>query len=278
MHDVLKIIVILLLAYIALNAFVYFKQASIIYYPDLMGRDLTSTPADIGLGYENIEFDTSDRIKLHGWFIPHPDPMGTLLFFHGNAGNISHRLDSIAVFQQLRLNVFIFDYRGYGKSEGRPTEKGTYSDALAAWHFLTETKNFRPEEIIIFGRSLGGSVAAWLASQQTSAGLVVESSFTSVPNMGKQLYPFLPIDWLAHYKYDTQAYVSKTACPVLIAHSPEDDIIPFSEGEKLYASANQPKQFYSMRGDHNNGFIISGDHYIEALASFVDSSLRSTLK
>ena len=273
MTEIWKTIAILVLAYAALNAFVYFKQASILYYPQLPGRDISATPENIGLQFDEIEFYTSDNIKLHGWFIPHKNPRGTLLFFHGNAGNISHRLDSINIFHQLNLNVFIFDYRGFGQSEGRTTEQGTYRDAEAAWNYLTEVKDINEKQIIIFGRSLGGSIAAWLASQHQPASLIVESGFTSVPAMGKRFYPFLPIQWLTTFEYNTREYVRKASCPVLIAHSADDDIIPFEEGREIYHAANEPKQFFEMRGDHNGGFIASGSDYINALKTFIDSSL-----
>ncbi|MCW8853206.1 MAG: alpha/beta hydrolase [Gammaproteobacteria bacterium] len=271
--DIWKIALVIIIAYAALSALVYFKQASIIYYPELPGRKITATPEKINLSFDDVEFFTEDRIKLHGWFIPHDQARGTLLFFHGNAGNISHRLDSIEIFHRLNLNVFIFDYRGYGQSEGRTTEQGTYRDAEAAWRYLTESRNINPREIIIFGRSLGASIAAWLASQHQPASLIVESGFSSIPAMAKRLYPFLPVGWLAHFKYNTRDYVSRTSCPVLIAHSTDDEIIPFDEGREIYRTAREPRRFYEMRGGHNDGFIISGSDYRNELRSFIQASL-----
>jgi len=274
MNDVLKIILVLALAYVALSAFVYFKQASLIYYPDLAGRTIVSTPENIGLAFEDVQLTTHDKIKLHGWFIPHEEARGTVLFFHGNAGNISHRLDSIDIFHRLQLNVMIIDYRGYGQSEGHTSEQGTYKDALAAWEFLTQTKEIDEQQIIIFGRSLGGAIAAWLASQISSAGLIIESSFSSVPAMGQRLYPFLPVTWLAHIRYDTQSYVAQTICPKLILHSKDDDIIPFAEGENIFNSAREPKLFYTLQGNHNNGFIQSGENYVNAMDNFITDVLN----
>ncbi|MCW9055294.1 MAG: alpha/beta hydrolase [Gammaproteobacteria bacterium] len=271
--DIWKIALVIIIAYAALSALVYFKQASIIYYPELPGRKITATPEKINLSFDDVEFFTEDRIKLHGWFIPHDQARGTLLFFHGNAGNISHRLDSIEIFHRLNLNVFIFDYRGYGQSEGRTTEQGTYRDAEAAWRYLTESRNINPREIIIFGRSLGASIAAWLASQHQPASLIVESGFSSIPAMAKRLYPFLPVGWLAHFKYNTRDYVSRTSCPVLIAHSTDDEIIPFDEGREIYRTAREPRRFYEMRGGHNDGFMISGSDYRNELRSFIQASL-----
>jgi len=273
MTDILKIALAIIMLYAIFSAFVYFKQSSLIYYPNLAGRNITATPENIGLKFDDVEFFTEDRIKLHGWFIPHDQARGTLLFFHGNAGNISHRLDSIEIFHQLNLNVFIFDYRGYGQSDGKTTEHGTYRDAEAAWQYLTESRQIKPREIIIFGRSLGASIAAWLASQHQPASLIVESGFSSIPAMAKRLYPYLPVGWLAHFKYDTREYVSRTSCPVLIAHSTDDEIIPFDEGREIYRTANEPRRFYEMRGGHNDGFLISGSDYRDELRSFIQAGL-----
>jgi len=259
--------------YVALSIYVYFMQSDLIFYPNMPGRNLVSTPENIGLIYQDVEFVTEDNIKLHGWFIPNENAKGTVLFFHGNAGNISHRLDSIAIFHRLELNVFIIDYRGYGQSEGKITEKGTYRDAEAAWNYLSHTQGISEKQIIIFGRSLGASIASWLASKHAPAALIIESGFTSVPSMGQRLYPFLPIRWFTHYKYDTKQYVKNISCPVLVAHSKNDDIIPYDEGREIFEAAPEPKQFLEMQGGHNDGFIVSGTSYIKGLKSFINDNL-----
>jgi fermentation-respiration switch protein FrsA (DUF1100 family) len=259
--------------YAAFSIYVYFMQSGLIFYPNMPGRNLVSTPETIGLDYQNVELVTDDNIRLHGWFIPHENAKATLVFFHGNAGNISHRLDSIAIFHRLELNVFIIDYRGYGQSEGKITEKGTYRDAEAAWNYLSHTRGISEDQIIIFGRSLGAAIASWLANQHTPAALIVESGFTSVASMGQRLYPFLPVRWLTHFKYDAKSYVSKISCPVLVAHSRDDEIIPYDEGRKIFAAAAEPKQFLEMSGGHNDGFIVSGEAYINGLKSFINQYL-----
>ena len=256
-------------AYAAFCAYIYFMQSSLVYFPNMAGRNLVATPADIGLDYQDVKFISEDKVRLHGWFIPHNKAKGTLLFFHGNAGNISHRLDSIAIFHRLELNVFIFDYRGYGQSEGKPTEKGTYRDAEAAWLYLTRTRNTSAKQIIIFGRSLGAAIGAWLAGRHTPAALIIESGFTSVPAMGQRLYPFLPVRWLSRFSYNTKKYVKTITCPVLVAHSRDDEIIPFEESLEIFAAAPEPKQFLEMRGGHNDGFIISDESYLKGLDSFI---------
>ncbi len=274
MTSIWKLLIAGVCLYAVIVAFVYYRQSSLIYYPDMPGRNIVATPERIGLEYQNVQFVTGDKVNLHGWFIPHRAAKGTLLFFHGNAGNISHRLESIEIFHRLELNVFILDYRGYGQSEGRVSEQGTYRDAEAAWNYLIQTRGARPEQVIIFGRSLGASIASWLARKHTPAGLIIESGFSSVPAMAKRIYPFLPVSWLTNFKYDTKNYVSTIACPVLVAHSRSDDLIPFAEGREIFDAAPRAKQFLEMRGDHNDGFIISGSTYVDGLRSFIHENLE----
>ena len=274
MHWILKLVIVSLGVYVFLSAYIYFIQSSLLYYPDMPGRNLATSPENIGLTYQNIELITEDNIKLHGWFIPNDKTNETVLFFHGNAGNISHRLESIEIFHRLGLNVFIIDYRGYGQSEGKTTEKGTYRDAEAAWNYLNKTRGISSQHIIIFGRSLGASIATWLANKHTPAGLIIESGFTSVASMGQRLYPFLPIRWLTHFRYDTRQYVKNVSCPVMIAHSSDDEIIPYAEGLEIFQTAPEPKIFLDMRGGHNDGFIVSGSDYIDGLRSFINQAIK----
>jgi len=274
MPGILKLLIIAIGVYAALSLYVYYMQSSLIYFPNMPGRELVTTPKNINLTYQDVSFVTDDNIKLHGWFIPNDNAKATLLFFHGNAGNISHRLQSIEIFHRLGLNVFIIDYRGYGQSEGKVSEKGTYRDAEAAWKYLTDTQGINEKQIIIFGRSLGASIASWLASKQAPAALIIESGFTSVPAMGQRFYPFLPIRWLTHFKYNTKKYVKNISCPVLVAHSKNDDIIPFDEGRQIFAAAAKPKQFLEMRGGHNDGFMVSGSTYVEGLRAFINETLE----
>ena len=274
MNTVSKFLILAVCLYAGLTALIYFRQSSLIYYPNVAGRDLSATPQQIGLTFEDVELVTADKVRLHGWFVPSDNARGTLLFFHGNAGNISHRLDSISIFNRMRLNVFIFDYRGYGHSQGRVTEAGTYRDAEAAWSYLVETRGINASNIVVFGRSLGASIAAWLASQHTPAALILESSFSSVPSMAQRLYPFLPIKWLASFSYDTRQYVSTIACPLLVVHSKNDEIIPYAEGRLVFDAAAADKQFLDIHGGHNDGFIVSGRAYTDGLSAFIDNWLE----
>ena len=274
MSNFWKLVIMVACLYGAVVAFVYLRQSSLIYYPDMPGRDLVATPQQIGLEYQDVYFTGDDGIRLHGWFVPYRAARGTILFFHGNAGNVSHRLDSIDLLHRLGVNVFIIDYRGYGQSEGRVSERGTYRDAEAAWKYLTRTRGISEQRIIVFGRSLGASIAAWLASKYRPAGLILESGFASVTSMAKRIYPFLPVEWLSRFEYDTASYVKSVSCPILVAHSRNDEIIPFAEGRAVFDAAGENKQFLEMRGGHNDGYRASGRAYVEALGSFIHEKLE----
>jgi fermentation-respiration switch protein FrsA (DUF1100 family) len=193
-----------------------------------------------------------------------------ILFCHGNAGNISHRLESIEMFNRLRLSTFIFDYRGYGKSNGTPSEKGSYLDAMGAWNYLIEHEGLAPSDIILFGRSLGGAIACWLAGQNRPKALIIESTFTSVPDLAEELYFYLPVRWLCRYRYNTLSFVQKIRCPVLVIHSEEDEIVSFSHGRKLFNAAKEPKFFLKISGSHNEGFVISSKLYMNGIKTFLD--------
>ncbi|MBI3574512.1 MAG: alpha/beta hydrolase [Gammaproteobacteria bacterium] len=286
--------------YVVIAGLLYLYQDQLVYFPE---RALTATPAHAGLAYEPVRFTSADGVALSGWFIPAcegpaalgvlppaalarpsaavpdaalPPPSmescaarGTLLFCHGNAGNISHRLESIRQFHQLGVNVFIFDYRGYGASEGVPTEAGTYRDAEAARRYLVETRDLAPEHIVYFGRSLGAAIAAWLATQHPPRALIVESAFTSVPDFGAEIYPWLPVRLLARLRYPTREYLQSVKVPVLVIHSRDDEIVSFRHAEKLYESANSPKELLEIHGGHNDGFLVSGAHYTRRLDGFL---------
>ena len=242
-------------------------QSRLVYFPT---RDIERAPGDAGLAYEQVEFNSGDGTALTGWFIPAQEERGIVLFCHGNGGNISHRIETIAIMNGLGLSMFIFDYRGYGHSEGKPTEKGTYRDAEAAWKYLVDKRGISPQEIIIHGRSLGGAVAAWLARKHTPKAFILESSFTSVPDVGAEFYPWLPIKLLSRFNYPTITYIKEISCPVLVIHSNEDDLLPYSHGRRLFYAAAEPKEFLDIHGTHNDGYIMSGKHYIDGLNSFIE--------
>ena len=261
------ILILIALAYGAFALYLYFMQLKFLYCPV---REITYTPEGLGLDFENITFRTADNVKLTGWYIPAPNSELTILFCHGNGGNIMHRLDSINLFYHLGLSCFIFDYRGYGQSEGKLTEQGTYTDALAAYEWLTKTKKILPENIILFGRSLGGTIATQLATKVKVKSLVIESSFTSYLDMGKKFYPYMPVKYFARFDYKTVDYIRNVKCPVIIIHSRDDEIIPFEFGREIYETATEPKEFVEISGNHNDGFLTSGENYKKAWLNWVE--------
>jgi len=271
----ISIAVVLFIAYWGLGVILYIMQPTFLYCPV---REVPYTPDGLGLDFEKVTFNSSDGMQLSGWYIPAPSETGgkksltapakgsgfTVLFCHGNGGNMMHRLDSINIFYNLGLNCFIFDYRGYGSSEGKPGEEGTYLDVRAAYEWLTEEKKMSPDNIIIFGRSLGGSIAAQLASKVKAKALVIESTFTSYVDIGRKFYPYMPVRWFARFSYRTIDYVKDVRCPVMVIHSRNDEVVPFEFGLELYEAANDPKEFIEIFGSHNDAFLASGEIYGKA--------------
>jgi fermentation-respiration switch protein FrsA (DUF1100 family) len=253
--------VVLFIAYWGLGVMLYIMQPTFLYNPV---REVPYTPEELDLDFENVVFETGDGLRLNGWYIPAENAELTVLFCHGNGGNIMHRLDSVNIFYNLGLSCFIFDYRGYGNSEGKPTEDGTYLDVMSAYKWLTGEKKIPPDEIIIFGRSLGGSIAAHLASKVKAKSLIIESCFTSYADIGSKFYPYMPVRWFARFNYSTIDYIKEVRCPVMIIHSRRDDVVPFEFGLELYEGANEPKEFVEIFGSHNDGFLVSSEIYTKA--------------
>jgi fermentation-respiration switch protein FrsA (DUF1100 family) len=263
--------------YCLLLVLVFIFQARLLYFPSLPGRHLAALPTDAGLDYDNIHITTSDDVLLNGWFLPCFQDRGTVLFLHGNAGNISHRLDSLKIFHGLGLNILIIDYRGYGLSQGTPSEQGTYLDAEAAWLYLRQERDIPANRIIIFGRSLGGAVAAHLASSQRPAALIIESTFTSAADVAADLYPWLPARWLCRFRYNTLQTIASIDCPLLIVHSDDDEVIPAAHGRKIYGAASMPKELLIIRGSHDTGFLVSGRTYTDGINHFLATYLSNRL-
>ncbi|MFP4137271.1 MAG: alpha/beta hydrolase [Halomonas sp.] len=271
-----RLLTALLATYALVVVLAWAFQPRLLYLPHV-GSERVGTPADIGLDWESVALETRDGLTLDAWWVPAERARGTLLFFHGNAGNLSHRLDSIRQFHRLGLSVLIVDYRGYGESEGRPSEEGTARDARAAWRWLSEEQGLAPDEIVLFGRSLGAGVAAELAAalepETPPAALILESSFRSVPKLGQRLYPFLPVRWLSRFDYDVETYVTRRSAPLLVIHSRDDEIIPFGEGEAVFAAAKAPKELLVIQGGHNTGYLDSEPDYSDGIAAFLDRHL-----
>jgi len=236
-----------------------------IFYPT---KEIAQTPRDIPLAFEDIFLKTKDGVAINGWLVPHSPNKSVLIFLHGNGGNISTRLEKIQMFHAMGVNVFIIDYRGYGKSEGQPSEKGVYLDAQAAYDFLKSRKEFTDQKLIVYGESLGGAVAVDLAVNRLVDGIIVDSSFTSAQDMARVIYPFIP-SFLINVKLESLSKIQNLRMPKLFIHSPEDDIVPFHLGRKLFDAAEEPKVFLEIQGTHNQGFRSSREKYLQGIENFL---------
>lgn len=268
MRQVLNFLISAVTVYAVILLLVFLFQSRLVYFPEV-GRALVATPRAMGLDFEEVRL-AADGATLHGWWVPANAPRGAVLVLHGNAGNISHRLEYLAMFNRLGYATLIIDYRGYGKSSGTPSEDGTYRDGEAAWRHLIEARKLLPQDIVLFGESLGGGVATWLALEHPPRALVLASTFTSAPDLGAQVYPWLPVRWLARIEYNNLERIPRIAAPVLIAHSKGDDIIPFSHGQALFGAAREPKQFLELRGGHNDGFIFMREEWVREVGAFLE--------
>ena len=286
------------IAYGAVLVLVFVFQSQLVFFPGT-GREVVVTPQSYGLGFETVEIRTTDGETLQAWWVPAEGARGTVLFFHGNAGNISHRLDYLRMFNRLRYSTLIVDYRGYGKSTGTPSEEGTYRDAEAAWDYLRHARLAQPRDVVIAGESLGAAVATRLAAEKSLTpaplpsgegrleipfprmgeghgmgegprAVVLFSTFTSATDLGAEVYWFLPVRLLSRIGYDNRENLKRIRAPVFIAHSRDDDIVPYAHGKRLYEAANEPKTFLEMRGGHNDGFIFTRPEWVAQLGAFLD--------
>lgn len=244
---------------------VRFLEKTSIFYP---ARQIDIAPDRFGLPYEDIYFKTEDGVKLNGWLVKNPSAKCTLLFFHGNAGNIGDRLLKLRFFRELGVNTFIIDYRGYGHSEGSPTEEGIYKDARAAYDYLAGRQDMKSMPIILYGGSLGGAVAIDLATHRTVKGLIIDSSFPSAAAMSKRIYPMIPTFFLS-VKLDSGSKVKSLRIPKLFMHSVEDRTVPIIMGRKLFEAAPGPKEFVELTGGHNDAHIDCKEKFLGAIQSYL---------
>ncbi len=241
----------------------------IVYFPI---RELAGCPADLGMQYRDAIFAAEDGVRLHGWFVPRPGARHTFLILHGNGGNISHRLGWMCVLHDLGAHVLIFDYRGYGKSQGRPAEKGLYRDALAAYRWWSNECPEGQGALVLVGESLGGAVAVHLAANVQVEGLILQSTFTSAWDMAKTILPLGLLQPLTVIRFDSASAIARVRCPKLFIHGTRDDIVPFRLGRRLYELAPPPKEFYEVRGaGHNDVIEIAGMEYAKRIKSFLSS-------
>ncbi len=246
-------------------------DSQFIFFPQ---RRIDETPADVGLDYEDVYLTTSDGVRLHAWYVPGKGER-TLLLLHGNAGNIGHRVYNVMMtVNQLGVDVLIPDYRGYGRSEGTPTEQGTYLDGEAALSYLTVERGIEPTDLVLFGRSLGSAVAVELATRHSFHAVVLESPLTSVEEFARLHYPALSgvaaTDAAVRTQYDSLSKIGRVTSPLMILHGDVDDIVPFEMGERLFAAAGEPKHFYRIEGaGHNDTYVVGGEAYFAALDDFI---------
>lgn len=226
---------------------------------------------------EDHWFETEDAVKLHGWYLRSADSLGTLVLFHGNAGNLSHRGEILRRLRSTGFNVFIFDYRGYGKSEGSPTESGVYADSRAAVRYVKGLTGVDSHRLFYLGSSLGGAAAIDAASHQPPTAMILESTFSSARDVAASAYPFLPVQFLLRTRFDSDSKIQTLHVPLLFFHGTEDSIIPYRLGRKLFDAANPPKQFIDIPGaDHNNLFLVGGSSYLEQIRTFCLNSVRTS--
>lgn len=264
----MKFLVTVIFAFFAVWAYARYAERRILFVPS---RSLTRTPADAGMEFEDIFFSTVDGVRLNGWFIKAagktPAP-ATVLYFHGNAGNIAGRIDKVSYLQQMGLNVFLVDYRGYGKSEGAPTEQGLSLDAWAAYDYLVGVKGVPAKKVVVYGSSLGGAAAVDLACRRPVAALILDSTFTSAADMARKIIPLIP-SFMVSVKLDSVHKIATVTAPKLFIHSSTDEVVPFALGQRLFAAAPFPKEFLEIRGGHNDGYLVSEKTYVGGIKAFL---------
>jgi fermentation-respiration switch protein FrsA (DUF1100 family) len=271
MTGVLRLLALLAVGYILFLVVLRLTESRMLYVPGA-SRTLLPPPADLGLGITRVELTASDGVRLVSWVMPADGGSGYwLLICHGNAGNISEagRPYHYAGLRALGLSLFAFDYRGYGESEGKPTEQGLYRDADSAYRYLRDTLGVPERRIVVFGHSLGSAVAVELVSRAPAAGLVLDGALTSVVERAQELFPFAPVRWVAANKYPSIKRIGRLTLPKLFLHAQGDEVIPFAHGRRLFEAAAPPKRFVSLRGGHGNAFEVDSAAYFGAIGRFV---------
>lgn len=278
MMEYLGIFLYVVSVYAALLVVLHWYEPRLIYYPNYPTRKVTRTPAVLGMTFEDVWLTTADGVQIHGWYLPTPDATYTLLFCHGNAGNISHWLEKAQFLKSLGFSVFLFDYRGYGKSNGATNEAGTYRDAEAVYQYLTDKRQLAASQIILYGESLGSGVVVELATRLPAAGLILEAAYTSIVAAGQRTYWFLPVFLLVRNRYESLKKISAVRIPLLILHSREDQLFPYHFAERLYSAAQPPKTLVEMHGRHNGGIMTNQNvaaHALQKFAASLDTTPRA---
>lgn len=243
-----------------------FLMQRVVLFP--RGGDIWRDPGAMGWQFDEVWLEHNDG-RSHAWHIRTDDPQGTVIFSHGNAGTIADRLESVEDFVWLGFDVLIYDYGGYGQSDGTPSEARCRADIQAAWDYVTG-QGVPPDRVVLFGRSLGAGPTTWLATRVQPRAVILESAFMSVPKMAQETLPFLPARWLVRDRFDIVGQVAQIKLPILVIHSRDDEIIPFAHGRGVFAAANEPKQFLEIHGGHNDGWYVSRTSYRAGIASFLN--------
>jgi len=249
--------------------FLVFSEKRLIYYP---ATEVDVTPKALGLPFEEVAIDVEPGVKIHGWFIKaaKEPSVATVLFSHGNAGNIADRLDRVLRWRELGADFLLYDYRGYGKSTGSPDEEGTYRDGRAAYDYLVRDRHIDPARLILMGESLGCAVSIQLAIERKAAGLAIEAPFASIAQMANAIYPFLPLGSFIRTRYENVKKVPQLKMPLLVVQGTKDEVIPVAQGKMVFDAAPQPKQYLAIEGAHHNDvYVVGGPGYRRVLLEFI---------
>jgi len=272
----LSIALYLLAGYLAVTGLAWWLQPRLTFFPS-PASDVD--PGALGLDHSEVHFTASDGVLLHAWFFPavsaDEGPGTAVLVSHGNAGNIGNRLHLAQAFLAMGHSVLLYDYRGFGASEGRPSEEGTYLDAVAAHDWLTGERGFRAERIVAYGESIGCGVTVGLAGRRRTGAVVLESGFTSIVDIAAGLYPWLPVRTFSRYSYDNEGRVGALGVPVLVVHSRTDEIVPFAHAQRVFAAATEPKAFLETGGGHNEGGFTARGEWWEGVQGFLRTALQA---
>ena len=262
---IVKALITLVIGYLLLMLFIFLRQDRLLFNAH---SEILTTPAEQGLAYEDVRLETADGVTIDAWYVPRTDSPYALLFLHGNSDNLSDIVPTLRFFHRMGLNTLAIDYRGYGRSGGSPSERGTLLDAEAAWNHLLADRGFSGDHVVVLGRSLGGAVAAWLASRHRPAGVVLESTFSDLPTLARQQYPYLPVGLLLRHRYPTIERIPSIEAPILVVHSRDDEVIPFAHAERLLAAIPGKRRLLTIQGRHYDGYATSGETYRRGLLDF----------
>jgi uncharacterized protein len=273
MTGFLRLLALVVLCYLVVLIVLRFNESRMLYVPG-GSRTLLDPPPELDLGVRRVRLVASDGVRLVSWAMPADKGSGYwLLICHGNAGNISEvgRPYHYAGLRALGLSLFAFDYRGYGESEGMPSEEGLYRDADAAYRYLRDTMAVPPSRIVVFGHSLGSAVAVELVSRVPAAGLVLDGALTSVIERAQELFPYAPVRWVARSRYPSIERVGRLTLPKLFLHAQGDEVIPLAHGRRLFEAAAEPKEFVALRGGHGDAFEVDSAAYFGAIGRFISA-------